>query len=92
MRKLFLDKHVATLQNICREHLDEHAILISVAYSYVSSGSGFAEILDNNHDTSTHQGNLTGIVSIVAKYGGSYINSLLKSVPVTDDLPIGHSC
>lgn len=45
MRQLFLEKGTVAIKEVCEPLLDDHSILVSVHYSFISSGTEIAEIV-----------------------------------------------
>lgn len=45
MRQLFLEKGIVAIKEVCDPLLDDHSILVSVHYSFISSCSDIAEII-----------------------------------------------
>jgi predicted dehydrogenase/threonine dehydrogenase-like Zn-dependent dehydrogenase len=45
MRQLFLEKGTVAIKEVCEPLLDDHSILVSVHYSFISSGTNIAEII-----------------------------------------------
>jgi threonine dehydrogenase-like Zn-dependent dehydrogenase/predicted dehydrogenase len=47
MRQLFLDRAALAIKEVCQPVLDDYSVLISVSYSFMSSGSGLAKIISS---------------------------------------------
>ena len=45
MRQLFLEKGTVAIKEVCEPLLDDHSILVSVHYSFISSGTEIAAIV-----------------------------------------------
>ena len=39
MRQLFLEKGAVVVKEVCQPLLDDHSVLVSVHYSFISSGT-----------------------------------------------------
>ena len=57
MRELLLEKETVLAKNLIEPHLDDYAVLISVHYSYISSGVQ-ASLLADAKRTMTTFGNI----------------------------------
>ncbi len=51
MRKVFLEKGTIIVQKVAQPRLDEHSVLVSVHYSFISSGTEAATISDTKNNT-----------------------------------------
>ena len=52
MRQVFLEKGTVVIKDVCRPMLDDLCVLVSVHYSFVSSGTELATITNPSQITS----------------------------------------
>ena len=93
MRQVFLEKGTLAIKEVCEPELDDHSVLVSVYYSFVSVGSGLNRIINS------HQGNFNDIptkvkkvIELVKKKGFDYTAMVVKDRLGEKISTLGHSC
>ncbi|HJM68765.1 MAG TPA: zinc-binding dehydrogenase [Candidatus Babeliales bacterium] len=92
MRQIFLDKDAISIKDVCQPLLDDHSIVVSVAYSFMSTGKGLADVLQTNQEfySATLPDKIRHLVHMISHQDTGSATSILKNV--RSYLPVGHSC
>lgn len=95
MRELLLEKETILTKNLIEPHLDDYAVLVSVHYSYINSGSQ-ASLIAQAKRSSTTFGNIPQkiktLVAALIQEKESYENDLEKK-SIINQMPIlGYAC
>lgn len=96
MRELLLDKETILAKNVIEPHLDDHAVLVSVHYSYISSGVQASLLADAKRNITTF-GNvpqkIKSLLSSLITAEKSEKEGSGKNTPAQSQLPLlGYSC
>ena len=46
MRQVFLEKGILAVKEVCQPELDDYSILVSVSYSYMTTGLGLSKAIE----------------------------------------------
>ncbi len=91
MRQVFLDKEASVVKNAIQQKLDENAVLVSVQYSFISSGTEAATLADGTSNSlfSYIPQKIKGVLSSLAhKESGTSVKEHFKGALRA----LGHSC
>lgn len=93
MRQLFLEKGAIVVKEVSRPLLDEHSVLVSVHYSFISSGTEVATISNANASIlSNVPYKIKKVIESVADVGIEGTKALIKGKIVGQSTVIGYSC
>ena len=94
MRQLFLEKGVLAIKEVCQPELDDHSILVSVSFSYMTMGLGLTKVV--NYQEINFFENIPGKVSkifeILKQKGFNNTRAAIKDRINGNVVSIGHSC
>ena len=94
MRQLFLEKGVLAIKEVCQPELDDHSILVSVSFSYMTMGLGLTKVI--NYQEINFFDNIPGKVSkifeILKQKGFNNTKAAIKDRIAGNVVSIGHSC
>lgn len=94
MRQVFLDRGTIVVKEVCRPLLDDHSVLVSVHYSYISSGIEVAAI--NNSRQSLFLSNIPKkiekVLSSISAQGIESTATLIKGKLKGELETLGYSC
>jgi threonine dehydrogenase-like Zn-dependent dehydrogenase/predicted dehydrogenase len=94
MRQIFLEKGELAIKEVCEPSLDDYSVLISVSYSYLSTGNGLKNLLDSSQDLffKNIPNKVKKIIDLVASKGLSQTSSIIKNKLNNRTFVFGHSC
>lgn len=93
MRQVFLEKGAIVVKEVSRPLLDEHSVLVSVQYSFISSGTEVATISNANSSIlSNVPYKIKKVIESVADVGIEGTKALIKGKLVGQSTMIGYSC
>lgn len=93
MRQVFLDKGAIVVKDVCRPLLDDHSVLVSVYYSYISSGTEIATIANaGQHVLFNVPKKIKKVLSSISSHGIDGTSALIKSKLKGELQAIGYSC
>lgn len=93
MRQLFLEKGAIVVKEVSRPLLDEHSVLVSVQYSFISSGTEVATISNANSSIfSNVPYKIKKVIESVSDVGIEGTKALIKGKIVGQSTVIGYSC
>lgn len=84
MRQLFLEKGILSIKNVCEPTLDDQSILVSVYYSFISSGTGLSTIINENNDL--YFNNASNKVKKIVELITNHNFDFSKSKPIKEKL------
>ena len=94
MRQVFLDRGTVVVKEVCRPLLDEYSVLVSVHYSFISSGVEVAAI--NNSRQSLFFTNIPKkiekVLSSISAHGIERTTALIKGKLKGELETLGYSC
>ncbi len=94
MRQVFLDRGTIVVKEVCRPLLDDYSVLVSVHYSYISSGIEVAAI--NNSRQSLFLSNIPKkiekVLSSISAQGIESTTTLIKGKLRGELETLGYSC
>ena len=94
MRQVFLDRGTVVVKEVCRPLLDEYSVLVSVHYSFISSGVEVAAI--NNSRQSLFLTNIPKkiekVLSSISAHGIERTTALIKGKLKGELETLGYSC
>lgn len=94
MRQVFLDRGTVVVKEVCRPLLDEYSVLVSVHYSFISSGIEVAAI--NNSRQSLFLTNIPKkiekVLSSISAHGIERTTALIKGKLKGELETLGYSC
>lgn len=94
MRQVFLDRGTIVVKDVCRPLLDDHSVLVSVHYSFISSGIEVAAI--NNSRQSLFLSNIPKkiekVLSSISAQGIESTTTLIKGKLKGELETLGYSC
>jgi threonine dehydrogenase-like Zn-dependent dehydrogenase/predicted dehydrogenase len=94
MRQLFLDRGALAIKEVCQPALDDHSVLVSVSYSFMSSGSGIAKIINDRQHSILNKipNKVKKIAELVSGKGLNYTSLMIKDRLAGRVFNLGHSC
>ena len=94
MRQLFLEKGAIVVQEVAQPHLDERAVLVSVHYSFISSGTEAATISNAQRSTlfSNVPHKIKMVLQSIAQNGFEGTQALVKGRLAGTVQALGYSC
>lgn len=95
MKKLFLGRSALAIKEVCQPLLDDHSILVAVAYSFISSGNGLAKIINDREQSlvSKIPNKVKRIAELVSNRGLKSLSlSITKDRMAGQIYNFGHSC
>lgn len=94
MRQLFLEKGALSIKNVCEPALDDHSILVSVCYSFISSGTGLSNIINESHDLYLNSipSKVKKIVEIITNHTFGFTTKPVKDKLYGRSLALDNSC
>lgn len=93
MRQVFLEKGLITVQEVCQPMLDDYAVLVSVHYSCISSGTELSTIDTVSSPVYANMSaKIKKIIESLAKNGYGGTKALIKARLAGTVLPLGYSC
>lgn len=94
MRQLFLDRGALAIKEVCQPILDDHSVLVSVSYSFMSSGNGLAKIISNRDHSILNKipSKVKKITELIAGKGLNYTSLIIKDRLAGRVYNLGHSC
>lgn len=94
MRQVFLDKGTIVVKEVCHPLLDDYSVIVSVHYSYISSGLEIAAIMDarENIQLSDIPKKIERVLASISAHGIHGAKSPVKG-KLKDELRVlGYSC
>ena len=93
MRQVFLDKGTAVVKEVSRPYLDDYSVLVSVHYSFVSSGTEIATITNAKASLFTNVPHkVKRVLESVSAHGIESTTALIKGKLKGDIACLGYSC
>lgn len=94
MRQLFLERGILSIKEVCEPKLDDYSVIVSVHYSFISSGKGLANIVSANQELFYENvpNKVKKILEIVTQHGVDYTAKMIKEKLVGRIMPLGQSC
>lgn len=94
MRQLFLDRGALAIREVCQPVLDDYSVLVSVSYSFMSSGSGLAKIISSRQHSILNKipSKVKKIAELIAGKGLNYTSLIIKDRLAGRVFNLGHSC
>src|SRR3990167_1444168 len=94
MRQVFLEKGTLAIKEVCEPALDDHSILVSVYYSFISVGSGLNKIINADQDKFYQNIPLKvkKVIEIVKNRGFDYAAMVIKDRLGSRITTLGYSC
>lgn len=94
MRQLFLEKGILSIKEVCEPKLDDYSVIVSVHYSFISSGKGLANIISANQELFYENipNKVKKILEIVTQHGVDYTAKMIKDKLAGKIIPLGQSC
>lgn len=77
MRQVFLDKGITVVKDVAQPKLEDHSVLVSVHYSFISSGTEAATITATQHST-VFSNVPQKVKSVLASLTGGKINDAIN--------------
>jgi predicted dehydrogenase/threonine dehydrogenase-like Zn-dependent dehydrogenase len=94
MRQVFLQKGAIVVKEVCQPVMEAHDVLIAVHYSFISSGTESATILQDEQNTlfSNVPTKIKKVLESVASHGIEGTAALIKSKLRGETQALGYSC
>lgn len=94
MRQLFLEKGTVAIKEVCEPLLDDHSILVSVHYSFISSGTEIASIVHAKQSVlfSNVPQKIKQLFESIAMQGADQANDLMQGRLQRMAQQLGYSC
>lgn len=94
MRQVFLQKGAIVVKEVCAPSMQEHDVLVAVHYSFISSGTEAATILQDEQNTlfSNVPTKIKKVLESVASHGIEGTAALIKSKLKGESQALGYSC
>ncbi len=93
MRQVFLDKNTLAIKEVAQPLLDEHSVLVSVHYSFISSGTELATVANAKKSLFTNvPEKVRKVIESVNKNGFEGTVALVKGKLKGQSQPLGYSC
>lgn len=94
MRQLFLERGILSIKEVCEPKLDDYSVIVSVHYSFISSGKGLANIVAANQELFYENvpNKVKKILEIVTQHGVDYTAKMIKDKLAGKIIPLGQSC
>ena len=94
MRQLFLEEGILAIKEVCQPSLDDHSVLVSVSYSFMSSGSGLAKLINDRQRSILNSlpNKVKKIAELISSRGLNYTTLMLKDRLAGRVFSLGHSC
>lgn len=94
MRQLFLDRGALAIKEVCQPVLDDYSVLVSVSYSFMSSGTGLAKIISNRQHSILNKipSKVKKIAELISGKGLNYTSLIIKDRLAGRVFNLGHSC
>lgn len=94
MRQVFLDKGTIVIKEVCQPLLDDYSVLVSVHYSYISSGTESAAIAQARQNAifTSLPKKIERVLSTISLRGISGMTSLMKGKLNKELQTLGYSC
>lgn len=94
MRQLFLEEGTLAIKEVCQPALDDHSVLVSVSYSFMSSGNGLARLINDRQRSILNKlpNKVKKIAELIANRGLNYTTLMLKDRLAGRVFNLGHSC
>lgn len=94
MRQLFLDRGALAIKEVCQPVLDDYSVLVSVSYSFMSSGTGLAKIISSRQHSILNKtpSKVKKIAELISGKGLNYTSLIIKDRLAGRVFNLGHSC
>lgn len=94
MRQVFLQKGAVVVKEVCQPSMDAYDVLVAVHYSFISSGTESATILQDEQNTlfSNVPTKIKKVLESVASNGIEGTAALIKSKLKGESQALGYSC
>ncbi len=94
MRQLFLEQGTLAVKEVCQPTLDDHSVLVSVSFSFMSSGGGLAKLISDRQRSILDKipSKVKRIAELIASRGFNYTSMILKDRLAGRVFNLGHSC
>ena len=94
MRQLFLERGALAIKEVCQPVLDDYSVLVSVSYSFMSSGNGLAKIISSRERSILNKipSKVKKIAELIAGKGLNYTSLIIKDRLAGRVCNLGHSC
>ncbi len=94
MRQVFLENGVLVVHNVAQPHLDERSILVSIHYSFISSGTEAATVANAKQSTLFHNvpHKIKAVLQSLAQNGVEGTQALIRSKLKGTLQALGYSC
>ena len=94
MKQLFLGRNVLAIKEVCQPLLDDHSVLVAVAYSFLSSGTGLAKVVNDHEQSLINRipGKVKKIAELISTRNLKGARLFSDSQPGRHNYNLGHSC
>jgi predicted dehydrogenase len=94
MRQVFLENGALVVQNVAQPHLDDRSILVSIHYSFISSGTEAATVANAGQSTLFHNlpHKIKAVLQSLAQNGVEGTQALIRSKLKGTLQALGYSC
>jgi threonine dehydrogenase-like Zn-dependent dehydrogenase len=94
MRQVFIEKQKISVKNICQPLLDDNLVLVSVHYSFISSGTESATVSSASKNIlfSNISQKISKVIESIAAHGIEGTTALIKGKLTGNIQPLGYSC
>src|SRR3989344_5952736 len=94
MRQIFLENGALVIQNVAQPQLNDRTLLVSVHYSFISSGTEAATIANGKQSTlfSNVPHKIKAVLKSLAQHGVQGTQALMKSKLKGTLQALGYSC
>jgi threonine dehydrogenase-like Zn-dependent dehydrogenase/predicted dehydrogenase len=94
MRQVFLEKGTLAIKEVCEPVLNDHSVLVSVSYSFISVGAGLTKIINADQDkfyrNVPHK--IKKVIELVKNRGFDYTAMIVKDKLGSRVTTLGYSC
>ncbi|MBT4856185.1 zinc-binding dehydrogenase [bacterium] len=92
MRQVFLNKEALSIKEVCQPLLDDYSVLVSVTYSFMSTGKGLANVLQSNqqHYSGGIPEKIRHLVHLISHQDTGPAKNIIKDSG--SYIPLGQSC
>ena len=94
MRQVFLEKGILAVKEVCQPELDDYSILVSVSYSYMTTGLGLSKAIESQKYNFFNNlpSKVSKLFELLKVQGINYTKAAIKDKINGMVVSLGHSC
>jgi threonine dehydrogenase-like Zn-dependent dehydrogenase/predicted dehydrogenase len=94
MRQVFLEKGILAVKEVCQPELDDYSILVSVSYSYMTTGLGLSKAIESQKYNFFNNlpSKVSKLFQLLKVQGINYTKAAIKDKINGMVVSLGHSC